>query len=338
MIKDDFIFIAEIGINHNGSLEKALNMIEAAHGSGAHAVKFQTMVPEEMYSKYTTSLLKEGSEKSVDMSQINFFRQFSLCRNDYAVLKNRAESCGMVFFSSPFDIQSVEILESIGVTMYKIASSEVTNHPLLKKIAETRKPVIMSTGISTGEEIAMAVELLSGGGTPEIILLHCVSLYPLPPDKANLSRICALERRFKCETGFSDHSKGADAAGIAAVLGARVFEKHFMLSGDKDCPDREVSLDPGEFRGFISSVKKAALICGDGHLDFDFSEKEIANSARRSLFSRRFIPRGKKLEADDISIKRPGIGIPAYRINELLGRETVRDVPEDYILKPDYFR
>jgi N,N'-diacetyllegionaminate synthase len=166
----------------------------------------------------------------------------------------------MIFFSSPFDTESVDFLEGIDVKMYKVASSEVTNHVLLKRIAETKKCVIMSTGISTEEEIALAVDLLKNSGAPDIVLMHCVSLYPLPAENANLCRIISLKNRFKLEVGFSDHSRELTAVETAAVLGARIFEKHFTLNKDYDCPDKDVSFDHKEFKKMTESIDSIGKI------------------------------------------------------------------------------
>ncbi|HDP81037.1 MAG TPA: N-acetylneuraminate synthase, partial [Spirochaetes bacterium] len=178
IITSELIFIAEIGINHNGDAETALRMVEAAAAAGAHAVKFQTMEPAEMYSVYTSALLEKGREEYADRRQIDFFSGFTLAENDYAAIKEKALSLGMVFFSAPFDVKSVELLERLGAPLYKLASSEVTNRGLLELVASTGKPVIMSTGICTEEEISRALETLDAGGCPEVLLLHCVSLYP----------------------------------------------------------------------------------------------------------------------------------------------------------------
>lgn len=335
--KKPLILIAEIGLNHNGDPVTALHMIEEAARAGADAVKIQTFVPERMYSIYATSLMNYHREKEPDRSQIEFFSRFVLSEDNHRLLKKAAEGLGVVFFSSAFDEESVELLERVEAPMYKIASSEVTNHILLERIAATKKPVIMSTGIATEEEIGMACELLRRRGTPDLALLHCVSLYPLPPEKANLSRIVSLRERFGTEVGFSDHTRDGRTAEIAAALGARIFEKHFTPSFDFDCPDSAVSMPPEEFRQMRKSIEEVTKLTGDGHISYDFSEKEVANSARRSLFSARQIRRGETLAAGDVVAKRPGVGLPVYRLGELLGRKCVREIPEDHLLKREYF-
>ncbi len=332
----DVVFVAEVGINHNGDAETALLMVDAAARAGAHAVKFQTFVPSLFYSVYTSSLLAAGTEGAPDKSQIDFFRKLVLAPADYRRIQERARERKLVFFSSPFDIPSVDMLESLGVPLYKIASSEVTNHILLQRVAQAGKPVIMSTGICTEEEIEAALNVLHTHGAPEVTLLHCVSLYPLPPEKANLARIRAMRERFGVAVGFSDHTADGRTSEFAAAYGARVFEKHFMHLPGFDCPDRAVSLDPGQFADMVRGVQSVLAMEGDGHLSFDFSEKEIAKSARRSLFSATHIPRGSLITREHLVAKRPGTGMPVYRLNDVIGKKAACDIGEDHMIRPEH--
>ncbi|MCU0821776.1 MAG: N-acetylneuraminate synthase family protein [Spirochaetes bacterium] len=332
-----FVFIAEIGLNHNGDFKTAMQMVEKAAEAGADAVKFQTFVPENMNSVYTSSLVKYGMEKEKSSLEADFFRKFLLKKEAYVELKRLAGSLNMVFFSSPFDVPSVDFLEDLNVELYKIASSEVTNHILIERIAETKKCVIMSTGISTEDEISLALDLLVKNGTPQVVLLHCVSLYPLPPESVNLKRIISLKNRFNLEVGFSDHSNDSKTAEMAAVLGSRIFEKHFTLSSDYDCPDRAVSFDPGRFKKMCENIKSAEIMMGDGHIGFKSDEKEVAKMARRSLYASRFIPEGKILDIDDIVPKRPGTGIPVYKYKSLTGKKSNRNIEKDFLLREEYF-
>lgn len=331
------VFIAEIGLNHNGDVDAAEKMIIKAAESGAHAVKFQTFIPELMNSPLTDSLMKGESQPAGDNSIIDFFRTFVFSRDQWIRIKKKAEECGVVFFSAPFDLPSVELLESLNVPLYKIASSEVTNPPLLKKIASTGKPVIMSTGMSTAGEIGSAIKLLEGGGSGEIVLLHCVSLYPLDDSEANLSRIISLKERFGRSVGISDHSRDYSAAMIASAMGAAVVEKHFKLADDHDCPDKEVSLSPQQFREMVTASERALLMAGDGKIEYSGRESQTARGARRSLFAAKDMAVGSVLTEDNITCLRPGTGIPASRIYEFTGRELKTDIKEGSILKPEYF-
>ncbi len=333
----DFIFIAEIGINHNGDIDTACKMIDAATNAGADAVKFQTFVPEMMFSSYGKSLLEESKSYYRDYSLIDFFRKLTFTKDEYVRIAECAKKAGTLFFSSVFDDASLTLLEELNVPLYKIASSEVTNEPLLALIGTTRKPVILSTGICTEHEIDRAISTLRKNGTPDIALLHCVSLYPMPPERANLKRIISLRERFGLEAGFSDHSSDCSAAALAASLGARIFEKHFTLARDFKCPDASVSLDPVQFREMIHACRIAVAMLGDGSIDYDAHQKEVAKSARRSLYAKRFIPPGKKITPDDIAAKRPGVGIPPSLQENIIGKTARVNIEEDSLLKMEYF-
>lgn len=333
----DLIFIAEIGLNHNGSFDIAGKMIREACNAGADAVKFQTFIPENMNSVFTDSLIKYGFEKEASTKERDFFKQFILSKNEYSELMLLASHLNMEFFSSPFDVESINLLEQLGVKFYKIASSEVTNHTLLKRIAITKKPVIMSTGISNEDEISAAIDLLKKNGTPDMILMHCVSLYPLPLENANLNRIKSLSEKFGLEVGFSDHTRDSKTSEISVALGAKIFEKHFTLNSELDCPDSKVSLTPEEFKSYIKSVKLAEKITGSGHINFNASEKEVARLARKSLFAKKEIAKGKTLSYDDVVSKRPGIGIPVYQLDAIIGKRANREIKEDYLLRMEFF-
>jgi sialic acid synthase SpsE len=341
MLKEIFnnkkpVFIAEIGLNHNGDFSTAENMISDAASAGADAVKFQTFVPEMMYSPYTSSLLKNEDEAVPDTTIIDFFRKFTFTEIQWEKLKVFSEKCGVEFFSAPFDFESVRLLERLKVKLYKIASSELTNIPLLKIIGRTKKPVILSTGMSTEKEIGMSLQTLKNSGSPETVLLHCVSLYPLKKDEANLKRISSLKNRFNVPVGLSDHSTGYDSAVIAAALDAVVFEKHFKLDEKHDCPDKDVSLTPDEFKAMTEKVNEALIMIGDGCIAYSGRENETARGARRSLFAAKKINAGEKITEDSLIALRPGTGISPCRIDELINRHAKVDIKEGSILKIEF--
>ncbi|MBN2159350.1 MAG: N-acetylneuraminate synthase family protein [Spirochaetes bacterium] len=330
------IYIAEIGMNHNGDMETARAMIAAAAGAGADAVKFQTFVPELMNSPYTADLLERGSDHKRDTGIVDFFRSFVFSSEEYRELKGAAEGAGLVFFSSVFDTDSLSLMEGLGASLYKLASSEVTNHPLIEAVAETGKPLILSTGISTEEEIGMAVELFRMRSEAELVLLHCVSLYPTLPEQANLARIPALAGRFGVPVGFSDHSREAVAPMLAAALGARIFEKHFTIDRFHECPDKDISCAPDEFARVIESVEKAVAMTGSGEISYGSAESGTARAARRSLFARRHIPRGAVVREDDLVALRPGVGIPVYGMKQVAGKRSRVDIPAGAIIKKEH--
>ncbi|MFW5770209.1 MAG: N-acetylneuraminate synthase family protein [Spirochaetota bacterium] len=331
------VFIAEIGLNHNGNLEDALLHVEAAAKAGADAVKFQTFVPELMVSRYADSLLKEGREGEPDFTAIEFFSKLVLTGDELQKVQQRAIDSGVVFFSAPFDFPSVELLETLDVPFYKVASSEVTNHGLLCEIAGTGKPVLMSTGMSTIEEVSMAVNVLKKNGSMDIMLLHCVSKYPVPAEDSNLLRIKELAETFKLPVGFSDHSRGSMASMGAAVAGARVFEKHFKVREGYHCPDAEVSVTPDEFSSFTSDVREMIAMMGDEAGGNDLPDAQTARGARRSLYVSTTLNSGHVVKKGDIVCKRPGVGIPAYRMREFEGRKVKVTIPEDYLAREEYF-
>jgi N,N'-diacetyllegionaminate synthase len=328
-------FIAEIGLNHNGNRDTAEQMIIAAADAGADAVKFQTYNPEKMYSIYTSSLLESGREGKPDRSLIDFFRTFCLSETDLVRLKNIASEHNVEFVSSPFDLESVDLLERIGVKFYKIASSEVTHTRLLRRIAETKKPVIISTGMTHKDEIEKAVSI-SRKGTSDIVLLHCVALYPVPVDQINLSRMNRLKKECGLTVGFSDHTPDIESSYAAICMGASVIEKHFTLSREFKCPDGNVSVTPDQLKTLIERCRNFELMYGDGEISYKTDEEKVAKSSRRSLFASRNIKKGETLSESDIIEKRPGMGIGSAEISRIIGKRSIQDIEKDYLIREEY--
>lgn len=328
--KKEIFLISEIGLNHNGDFATAERMIRLSASAGADAVKFQTYNPEMMYSKYCKSLLETGKEITPDESIIDFFAKFCFSENDLMRLKKIADELSVVFFSAPFDIESVDVLEKIGVSMYKIASSEVTHERLLRKIATTGKSVIMSTGFSGENDIDQAVGLFD---ERTLSLLHCVSLYPLEKKDAHLSRIVALNERYGKRTGFSDHSPDTTLAEYAAVAGAAIIEKHFTISRDFECPDGNVSITPEQMAYLRKSLNDIHQIMGKREIIYGCGEEKVAKSARRSLFASRDIIAGEIISEADIIEKRPGTGIPANKWTSVIGKKALRNITKDYMIR-----
>ncbi len=220
------------------------------------------------------------------------------------------------------------MMENLNVPLYKIASSEITNVPLLQNIAATHKAVIVSTGISLQHEIEHAVKLLQNEQC-NVVLLHCVSLYPVPHGAINLFRIKNLQQLYGLPVGFSDHAKDNRASMMAVALGARVFEKHFKLSHNHDCVDKDVSLTPQEFAAYIEDIHTALAMLGDGSIDYKEDEAAVARSARRSIFAARDIPAGTLLNYSDIIIKRPGVGLSPLHCNAVIGKKVKNTIQKD---------
>ena len=330
-------FIAEIGLNHNGDLSSAKKMIELAASVGADAVKFQVFDPRQMNSVYTKDLLSGGQEQVEDDSLVEFFKGFVLSEAQYMELKNFAEKLELLFFASVFDFDSLEMLERIGVTVYKLASSEVTNLPLIKKVALTGKPLILSTGMATDLEIEKAIAEFNNNSNSKIAILHCVSLYPIDDKNVNIKRISSLREKFDIPVGFSDHTPDTFAASLAALEGARIFEKHFTIDRNFDCPDKVVSLIPSEFSELITNVERAIEMSGHGEINFGKSESETAKAARRSLFATKDIVPGAILKLSDLKFLRPGIGIPIYEMDKYIGRKVKVNIRKDFMIRGEYF-
>lgn len=330
-------YIAEIGLNHNGSAETAEKMIRSAAAAGADAVKFQTIDPGKLNSVFTKSLLETGDCSEKDYSVIQFFDQFSLTEAEYVHLKKTAEELGLVFFSSPFDAGSVAFLERLDVPMYKIASSEVTNLHLIREIGRTGKTALMSTGICRKQEIAEAIDTFTKAGGGELVLLHCVANYPVENRDVNLLRIPALKKEFGLETGLSDHSRNGQAVPAAAALGSRIFERHFTVDRNFPCPDKDVSSDPEEFSKIILASENVFYMLGSGRIDYGENEAPVAVAARRSLFAAKNIAAGELITEDSIVALRPGTGMSASYFYRVVGRRPKVFIPEGVLLKPEYF-
>ncbi len=327
-------FISEIGLNHNGDVGVAEEMILRSAKSGATAVKFQTFIPEKMNSIYTKNLLEDGEDTEPDREVIDFLQQFVLTEKELRHLQSVARSEGVLFFSAPFDIESLELLSDMGVPLFKIASGEMTNIPLLRAVASKGKAVILSTGMSREEEIAHAIEILED--VPKTSLLHCVSLYPTEDKDANLGRITALQKRFGKEVGLSDHSRGIGNSVIATSLGATIFEKHFILDENHQCPDREVSLTPELFGEMVQAVNDTIIKLGSGEIYRESGEGEVAKAARRSIFAASDIQRGEIITEEKLKFLRPGTGISANMLDEIIGKRANRDIKKNSLLREIY--
>ncbi|MBP8083057.1 MAG: N-acetylneuraminate synthase family protein [Spirochaetes bacterium] len=326
--------IAEIGINHCGNLSKALSMIESAAASGADSVKFQTFSADKFYSRYAYSYIN-NTAVSPNYDLIDFFRKFEFSEDDYIKLKKAADECGVDFFSSPFDPDSVDMLERIGVQRYKIASGSLNDVFLIEKILSTGKEIIASTGLHEISEIDKSVQLMQKKNA-QLILLHCVSLYPLADRDVNLNRMLSLRERFGTEVGFSDHSQDYLSSLCAAGLGASVIEKHFKT--DETDPDACVSLNPSDFKDMVDSIRRIENITGSGSFAVSAAEKSIARSANMSLCSLKRISKGEKIETDFLCARRPGTGISPLDIGSVLGKTALEDIDEDCLIDGKYLR
>lgn len=330
--------VAEIGCNHNGSKELARKMIDEAKACGVDAVKFQTFKAKDLISCYAPKAEYQKETTGTNDSQLEMTVKLELSHDDLIELKSYAESLGLVVFSTPFDMGSVDFLNSIGQTLWKIPSGEVTNLPYLEKIGSIKregKKIILSSGMATIGEMRTCIEVLVKGGTEEkdIILLHCNTEYPTPDCDVNILAINDLKMNFpNVSVGFSDHSAGYIAAVGAAILGISLIEKHFTLDKNMLGPDHKASATPEELKALVDNVRRIEVMAGSGRKIVTESEKKNKIVARKSIVALRDIKVGEELTIENIICKRPGNGISPMRWYEVLGKRAERDFGADELI------
>jgi N,N'-diacetyllegionaminate synthase len=321
--------IAEAGINHDGSLEQALRLVDAAADCGADAIKFQTFRADKLMvpSRDRLAQQESGAESAFEM-----FRRLELSWDSHLRLKARADERGLIFLSTPFDEESVDFLDSLGVPAFKIASSDLTHRPLLLHVASRHKPVLLSTGMSHMEEVAEAVATLHDGGAGGLVLLHCVSSYPAPPATLNLRAIQTLQDRFACPAGFSDHSEGILFALVAAALGARVVEKHFTLDRELPGPDHKASINPAELKDLVLQLAWIDASLGTGVKQPAGSEEAGRRLSRRSVVAAVDIAANDIILPSMLTCKRPAGGIEPRELDQVVGIRARRHIAKDHPL------
>lgn len=318
---EDCLVIAEAGVNHNGDAALARELVDAAAAAGADAVKFQTFDPERLAAVDAPKAdYQKEAGGGVDDSQREMLRNLVLTPELHHELKARAEARGMMFLSSPFDEQSADFLEALGVPALKIPSGELTNHPFLAHLARKRLPLLMSTGMSTLEEVRGAVNVIAEHGNPPLALFHCVSSYPARPRDANLRAMATMRQAFGTPVGWSDHTPGIDIATAAVAMGAELVEKHLTLDRGLPGPDHRASLDPAQMTELIAAIRNVCAARGDGHKVPVSAEREIARVARKSLHFAMALPAGTRLQATHLMALRPGTGISPEKLGDLCGR------------------
>jgi sialic acid synthase SpsE len=324
--------IAEAGANHNRDLGTARGLIEVAASAGADAVKFQTYSGHRIYSRKTPrfSYLEGISDKS----PADLLEEISLPREWQSELNDCAREHGIHFFSSPFDDEAVAELDALDVPVLKIASFEIVDLPLIRRAAGTGRPLLISTGMATMEEIGEALAAAADGGAPAVGLMQCTSVYPAPVERANLRAIETMRAEFGVPVGLSDHTEGVAVPIAAAALGAAFVEKHFTLDRTMKGPDHPFAVEPEELKVMVSGIRAAQAALGDGRKAGPGPEEseEMYRLARRSLIVTRDIPAGTRLEREMITVKRPGFGIAPKHLDEVVGRKVKVDLEEDDIL------
>jgi len=312
--------IAEAGVNHNGSIELALRLVDAARASGADAVKFQTFRAERLATATAHKAAYQERTTAGTESQFEMLRRLELSEESHKILLKHCRQAGIQFLSSPFDLPSVDFLHSLDVPCFKVPSGEITNHPLLQNVGLTGRPVILSTGMSTLGEVEEAIQVLQTAGTSELTLLHCVTEYPAPFDEVNLRAMQTLRTAFGLPVGYSDHTPGTEIAIAAVSLGAVVIEKHFTLDRSLPGPDHAASLEPSELGQMVAAIRHVEAALGTGIKAPAPCERPNISVARKSVVAARNLPAGHRLAPDDLDIKRPGSGLAPKFMGALTGR------------------
>lgn len=326
--------IAEAGVNHNGSMELAKQLIDAAFEAKVDAVKFQTFIAENVISKHAVKASYQKQNTGNEESQLEMVKKLQLSFNDFIELKRYCEAKGILFLSTPFDMESIDFLASLNMGLWKIPSGEITNLPYLKKIAAYGEKVIFSTGMSTLGEIETAILILTSNGTAKenITVLHCNTEYPTPMKDVNLTAMLTIRNAFKIEVGYSDHTLGIEIPTAAVALGATVIEKHFTLDKTLPGPDHVASLDPQELKDMVRVIRNIEAALGDGNKLPSPSELKNINIARKSIHLAKDIAKDTVLSWDDLIVKRPGDGLNPMLIESIVGCKVKVDLKEDTML------
>lgn len=331
----DIFLIAEAGVNHNGDLNLALEMIDAAKDSGADAVKFQTFEANTLATRSAIQAKYQTENSGIKESQYDMLRKLELKKDYHEEIKRHCEKNRVIFMSSPFDEESVKFLNNIQMEIFKIPSGEITNKPILQSIAKIGKPTILSTGMSNLKEIHNAIKVFKEEGFDlnNLSLLHATSDYPADPSETNMLCIKTLKDEFKLRVGYSDHTNTSHCAIIALALGASIFEKHFTLDRKMNGPDHKASLEPEDLKQYFKDIKDSAVILGDGKKIPGRSESKNINIVRKSIVAKKRIDQGEVFTSDNITTKRPGNGISPMNIDLVLGQSSKKKFDEDDLIE-----
>ena len=328
--------IAELSANHNGSLERALESISVAKNCGADAVKIQTYTADTMTIDCDEQdfIIKGGLWDGYKLYDL--YKEAETPFEWHKALFDHAKKIGITIFSTPFDESAVDLLEKLETPAYKIASFEITDLQLIRYVAKTGKPIIISTGMSSEKEIEEAVLTARDAGCKDLIILHCISSYPAQVEQSNLKQITELQKKLNCIIGLSDHTIGTTASIISVALGACVIEKHFTISREDKGPDSEFSLEPNELKQLCEESKKAWLALGK--TGYERTKEEEKNLIfRRSLYFVNDVNEGEIVTREDVKRIRPGFGLPPKRIDEIIGRKILKTVKRGQPVKMEYF-
>jgi N,N'-diacetyllegionaminate synthase len=325
--------IAEAGVNHNGDINIAKKLIDVAKDAGADAIKFQTFVSEKVISRYAPKAEYQNNNTLPIESQLDMVKKLELSFEEFIELSKYCKSKEIEFLSTAFDFDSIDFLNSINMKRWKIPSGEITNLPYLIKVAKLHKPVILSTGMSTMEDIQSALSILKENEAGEIAVLHCTTEYPAPYGDVNLYAMNTIKKEFNIPVGYSDHTKGIEIPIAAVAMGATVIEKHFTLDRNMEGPDHKASLEPDELKAMINAIRNVEVALGTGDKKLAESEKKNITIARKSIIAKQNIKKGEIFTEDNLTVKRPGNGISPMQWFEVMGKAATRDFEEDELIE-----
>ncbi|GJL95245.1 MAG: N-acetylneuraminate synthase [Hyphococcus sp.] len=326
------IFIAEIGVNHNGNLDTAKRLIDAAVDAGADAVKFQTFIAEKLATRHATKAAYQEKNDAAVETQATMLKRLEFSEEKLLACRDHARNAGIGFLSTPFDKHAADLLEKIGVEAFKISSGDLTELPLLRHIASKATPMIISTGMANLSEVEEAVTAIAEAGDPPLAILHCVSDYPAAPHEANLRAMDTLAAAFGKPVGWSDHTLGDEVAIAAVARGARFIEKHYTLDRNMPGPDHKASLEPHELKDLIAKIRRVESALGDGIKRPQASELATAAVARKSIVLAHDVKVGERLDESMLACKRPGTGLAPRLLPLIIGRTATRDLAADELL------
>ena len=330
------IIIAEAGVNHNGSTELAKQLIDVAAFAGVDYVKFQTFKAENLVTKSAKkAAYQQCNMADSDDSQYQMLKKLELTKEQHHDLIAYCRQRDVKFLSTAFDLESVMFLSTLQLGLWKIPSGEITNYPYLKRIAPENQPVILSTGMSTIEEINAAVNVLEKHGTDKqlITILHCNTQYPTPMQDVNLLAMQTIAKEIGVKVGYSDHTLGIEVSIAAVALGATVIEKHFTLDRNMKGPDHKASLEPNELKAMVMAIRNVETALGSSEKKVSISESKNKNVARKSIVASKFIAKGETLTEENLMVKRPGNGILPMKWEDVIGKAAVRNFEEDELIE-----
>lgn len=325
--------IAEAGVNHNGRLELAKQLVDRAKEAGADCIKFQTFIAKNIASKNAVKAEYQKQRTGSEESQLEMLQKLELSFDEFIALNEYCKGKEIEFLSTAFDFESIDFLSSLNMSVWKIPSGDITNLPYLLKIAKMNKPVILSTGMSTMSEVSDAIKILRENGSGEITVLHCTTEYPTPYEDVNLTAMRTIANEFGVPVGYSDHTRGIEIPIAAVSMGATVIEKHFTLNRNMEGPDHKASLDPDELKDMVNAIRNVEKAMGTGEKTPAASEIKNMAIARKSIVASRTIKKGEIFSEENITVKRPGNGISPMKWFEVIGKGAFRDFEEDELIE-----